>query len=352
MIEPSAATKELPLVLFYEPDPLPANTTYVETLKAHLDYFEQGPFKDMDMQGIVTKAALLDASGATFKELYGNKNIRPAAAKLLRKLTKFSRYFHDSLYLVRQARKYTQYDFKIEEASEPPFSLALMHPSALTAPATLILIFFFQIRPTTLEPAGAISPAAVVAALLPQLPSNVSFDLDIFIFKTGCSQEDFKSAAEPTRHLVHCECTLVAHLLTNHNNRANKVPLRIGMSKRCCLPCAQLLLILSKEKRIRILSREGEIETLEEKGKIKISGCSGKVYPNWGFPSKLLGSLTHAEMTKEMRNWAVKAITTFSTRKFTDPSGGKQSPDGSDKSDDERETIRKLSRRRVGKRRP
>ena len=73
-IEPAATTKELPLMRFYEPNPPPANTTYVETLTAHLNrlqQLQQVPSKDMKMRGVLTKTALLDASGATFMELYG-----------------------------------------------------------------------------------------------------------------------------------------------------------------------------------------------------------------------------------------------------------------------------------------
>ena len=133
-IEPAATTKELLLIWFYQPNPPPANATYVETLTTHLDWLQQLqqiPFEDMNIQGVVTKTALLDASGAAFMELYGKNNIGPAAAKLRRKMTKFSRYFHDIVYLVRQARKYTQYEFKIEEVSQTFFSLILMHGSAL-----------------------------------------------------------------------------------------------------------------------------------------------------------------------------------------------------------------------------
>ena len=86
--------------------------------------------------------------------------------------------------------------------------------------------------------------------------------------------------------------------------------------------------------------------TLEEKeGKIVVSECHGKVYSGWGFPPKLLGSPTHTEMTKVMRSWAVKAITMFSTRKLSDTSGGKQSPDGSDNSDEESEILDDMARR-------
>ena len=111
-IEPAATTKERPLIRFYEPNPPPANTTYVKTLTAHLDrlqQLQQVPSEDVDVQAAVTKTALLNASGAAFMELYGKNNIGPAAAKLRRKMTKFSRYFHDIVYLVKQARKYTQY---------------------------------------------------------------------------------------------------------------------------------------------------------------------------------------------------------------------------------------------------
>ena len=153
-----------------------------------------------------------------------------------------------------------------------------------------------------LKPSTAVPSETVVAALSPQLALNVSFGLEVFALKTSYSLTDFKLPVGPARHLVYPEYTLATHFLTPHNSRASKVPLRIGVSKQCCLLCGKLLLILSKEKGKKILS---------DGGGINIFGCYEKAHSDWGFPPKLPGSPTHTEMTKEINRWMVKAITMY-----------------------------------------
>ncbi len=165
------------------------------------------------------------------------------------------------------------------------------------------------------------TPAAVVKALLPQLSLDEPFDRETFIKNTGCSPKTFDSSTGPTDRLVHCECNLAAKLLGANSDLASKAPLRIGVSKRCCLPCVTLLSILSKDR-------------------VKISGCHGKIYSGLAFPPELLDSPARAEMTKRMEEWAVKAITVFGTRRLSDSSSGEGSPGAPKKS--KREVLKKL----------
>ena len=64
---------------------------------------------------LVSQTVLLEATKATFHELYGDNPVPLAAAKLLRKLAKFNRYLNECVYLVDQASSHTQYDSQIEE---------------------------------------------------------------------------------------------------------------------------------------------------------------------------------------------------------------------------------------------
>ena len=167
------------------------------------------------------------------------------------------------------------------------------------------------------------TPAAVVKALSPQLPLDAPFDLKTFVKSTSCNPNTFNSSTGPTDRLVHCECNLAAKLRGPNNDRANKAPLGIGVSKRCCLPCVTLLSILSKDE-------------------IKVSGCHGKIYSGWAFPPELLGSPAHTEMAKRMEEWVVKAMTIFGTRRLSDSSGGEGSPGLSD--DPDIETAMRLDK--------
>ena len=151
---------------------------------------------------------------------------------------------------------------------------------------------------------------AVVKALSSQLPLDEPWDLETFVEKTGCTPKTFDSSTGPVHRLVHCECNLATNLLGPNSDRAGKVPLKIGVSERCCPLCVTLLSILSKDG-------------------IKISGCHEKAYSGWSFPPELLGSLAHTEMMKRMEEWAVKAITTFGTRRLSDSTSGEGSPNES-----------------------
>ena len=209
--------------------------------------------------------------------------------------------------------------FKSRKYLVPFFPLALMHASA---PATLSTLAF-QVYPTRLEPSVTKTPAAVVKALSSPLPLDEPFDLDTFFKNTGCTRKTFNSSTGPTHRLIHCECNLAAKLLGPNSGSTGKAPLRIGVSKQCCIPCVTLLSILFKDK-------------------IKISGCHGKIYSDWAFPPELPGSSVHTEMTKITEEWALKAITIFGKQRPSDSSGGKGSPGMPNKSSKERtRTVRK-----------
>ena len=115
--EPPAAMTEIPLKRFFGLEHPQTTKTYVETLKAHLDRFEQVPLEGTALKKLLTSSYLLAVPRATFDELYDGCPVSPAAARVQRKLAKFSRYLKDCMYLVRQARSHTQYVFQIEEVT-------------------------------------------------------------------------------------------------------------------------------------------------------------------------------------------------------------------------------------------
>ncbi len=149
--EPPATIIEAPLMQFYDLEHPQTTRTYVETLKAHLDCFEQVPLEGIALVKLVLDTYSLEAPKAVFSELYGENPVPPAAAKVQRKLAKFSRYVDDCIELVNQAESHTQYVFQIEEVlcSLPldsdvypvPFPLTLMYALALAALSTIVLNF-------------------------------------------------------------------------------------------------------------------------------------------------------------------------------------------------------------------
>ena len=123
--EPPAAMTEIPLKQFIGLEHPQTTKSYVETLKAHLDRFEQVPLEGAALRKLVVDTYLLEVSRATFDELYNGCPVPPVAARVQRKLAKFSRYLKDCMYLVRQAMRHKQYVFQIEEVTHFPLSSSM-----------------------------------------------------------------------------------------------------------------------------------------------------------------------------------------------------------------------------------
>ena len=80
--EPPVAMTEVPLMRFYGLENPQTTRTYVKTLEAHLDRFEQVPFEGTALVDLLIDTNLLKASRAAFDELYGRYLVPLAATKV------------------------------------------------------------------------------------------------------------------------------------------------------------------------------------------------------------------------------------------------------------------------------
>ncbi|KAI9808173.1 MAG: hypothetical protein M1825_004630 [Sarcosagium campestre] len=247
-------------------------TTWTKALRAILDNLlpvERVVVSPVDVTSMI---ALIDHF-STSEEIFNQMHRSPAVGKLRRQMKKLVRYWYACRSLADNARQNPLNQFQLKEI-EPYCGSRIQYK---------------------------ISPATVVDIIAQKL-SGYTFDSEKFCTDSHFSPTTFNAIPSPIDGIVHAECSLAIGLLQELSSLRTELPrLAIGVSKRCCVPCAAYLSFIPYH--------------------IRVAGCHGKIYPNWVFPEG--GPVPLSKMTHAMKSWLIKAMkSNQSLRRPSDSSGG------------------------------